>query len=257
METQRILPIEDLQQAMMEVPQAVQVLKQSVDFYCEILNVPISADLSHSPPHLLLMDPHILTQSTPPGLETLRICTPGIDWNIFQTQFLQKCAWIPKKFKKNKREDPLLTTSSSSTYLTCLTLDQEMEASKDALMATFSPLRATFIQPFHVQLSTEDNYCTEDPTFYGPYAYLRKTLDYSYHRNYKRERQVLQDAIISDTMNTIELRDVNGDVCSTPTEPFLVFTAGAMGAGKSYTIHFLQRYSTLSLQISLSPVCYL
>ena len=35
------------------------------------------------------------------------------------------------------------------------------------------------------------------------------------------------------------ITDVNGDVCTTPTEPWLVFTAGAMGAGKGYTIKTL------------------
>lgn len=250
METKRIIPLQDLQQAMVEVPQAVEILKHHVDFFCEILNLPSDSILTPHPQLHSMVDPQILEQQQQQqpiheGLETLRICTPGIDWNTFQSQFLQRCAWIPKKFKKNKSSNTsmnhLLTTSSSAASLTSLTLDQEMEASKDALLATFSPLRNTFIQPFLVHVSTEDNYCTEDRIFYGPYAYLRKTLDYTYHKNYKRERQVLQDAIIHDTMNTIELTDVNGDVCSTPTEPFLVFTAGAMGAGKSYTIHHLQR----------------
>lgn len=35
------------------------------------------------------------------------------------------------------------------------------------------------------------------------------------------------------------ITDKNGQVCTTPTEPWLVFTAGAMGAGKSYTMRNL------------------
>jgi hypothetical protein len=167
-----------------------------------------------------------------------------MNWNTFQTNFLQKCAWIPKKFKNM---DTLLPNSTSESSLHSLTPDQKKQASKDALLATFTPLRATFIQPFSVHISTEDNYSSIDSNFYGPYAYLRKTLDYSYHKNYKRERQVLQDAIIHDAMATIELTDVNGDVCTTPTEPFLVFTAGAMGAGKSFTIHHLQKQGRFPL----------
>jgi predicted kinase len=33
-----------------------------------------------------------------------------------------------------------------------------------------------------------------------------------------------------------QIVDVNDQVCTTPTRPWLVFTAGSMGAGKSYTI---------------------
>ena len=46
----------------------------------------------------------------------------------------------------------------------------------------------------------------------------------------------MQDAIIEDRLDSIALIDVNGDVCTTPTEPFIVFTAGAMGAGKGHVI---------------------
>jgi len=278
MESKRILPIEELQQAMIEIPQAMQILKQHVDYYCEILNLPYSADNSSSSslssPHPIPSTTHILqnwneldipdtdTQdrqfllqqqesSTPSASSNLRISTPGITWDSFQRQFLQKCAWIPKKFKKKKSHNidgGIVTTSTSTTSLISLTMDQNIEASKDALGATFIPSRrSSYIPPFHVHLSTEENYYSEDRMFYGPYAYIRKTLDYTYHRNYKRDRQVLQDAIIHDAMNTIELTDIHGDVCSTPTEPFLVFTAGAMGAGKSYTIHHLQRMGRFPL----------
>lgn len=75
--------------------------------------------------------------------------------------------------------------------------------------------------------------------FYGPYAHIRATLDYSYHSNYTFERQHFQDAILSHFLNAAVIHDKNGILCSTPTEPWLVFTAGAMGAGKSYTMNKL------------------
>ena len=37
---------------------------------------------------------------------------------------------------------------------------------------------------------------------------------------------MLQDAIISDTLEATMIIDDSGQVCTTPTEPFLVFTAG-------------------------------
>jgi hypothetical protein len=64
-------------------------------------------------------------------------------------------------------------------------------------------------------------------------------LDYTYHSNYTFERQHFQDAIITHFLEAAVIRDRNGILCSTPTEPWLVFTAGAMGAGKSYTMNKL------------------
>jgi len=92
---------------------------------------------------------------------------------------------------------------------------------------------------FSILVSTEENNRSYDMRFYGPFAHIRKTLDYNYHKNYRMERQWLQDAIIEEFLETVHLTDVNGDVCTTPTEPWIVFTAGAMGAGKSHTINWL------------------
>jgi hypothetical protein len=58
------------------------------------------------------------------------------------------------------------------------------------------------------------------------YADIRKQIDYTYHNHYTKERQVLQDKIITELIS----------VGRTMTEPWLVYTAGPMGAGKSYTI---------------------
>jgi predicted kinase len=94
-------------------------------------------------------------------------------------------------------------------------------------------------QRFSVFISSEQNHKTDSPTFYGPFSHVRSTLDYTYHEHYTRERQSLQDAIIKDMLNSAVITDVNGNVCTTPTEPWIVFTAGAMGAGKSYTMNKL------------------
>ena len=37
---------------------------------------------------------------------------------------------------------------------------------------------------------------------------------------------MLQDAILNDTLEATKLIDGTGQVCTTPTEPFLAFTAG-------------------------------
>jgi predicted kinase len=71
---------------------------------------------------------------------------------------------------------------------------------------------------------------------YGVYAHIRETLDYNYHCDYSEERQHFQDKIITEALMTAE---------SQPTDclssQFLVFTAGAMGVGKSHTIQELSK----------------
>ena len=43
------------------------------------------------------------------------------------------------------------------------------------------------------------------------------------------------------------IRDRDGFICTAPTEPWIVFTAGAMGAGKSHTIHKLKEMNHFPL----------
>jgi chloramphenicol 3-O-phosphotransferase len=80
-----------------------------------------------------------------------------------------------------------------------------------------------------------------------PYRAIRAILDYGYHSNYSLSRQNLQDQIVADLLSTSTVTDmVSGVTCSTPTDPWIVFTAGGMGAGKSYTIGSLMKYSARS-----------
>jgi len=99
--------------------------------------------------------------------------------------------------------------------------------------------------------------CIEDVCyrFCGKYSQIRSTLDYKHHTNYALDRQLLQDDIISRMILFAELVDINGDTCTTPTTPWLVFTAGAMGAGKGYTINNLGARGLFPLQgfVSVDP----
>lgn len=99
------------------------------------------------------------------------------------------------------------------------------------------PVRPTFrranTRRFSVLTSTADHFRDEnDPKFYGPYAHIRKELDYTYHSHYKKERQWLQDSIIEEFVDKIH----NTESCTTPSEPWLIYTVGAPGAGKIYTL---------------------
>ena len=93
---------------------------------------------------------------------------------------------------------------------------------------------------FSLLLSTEDLHradCDDKTNLNGPYAHLRRLiLDNSdRYNNYTKERQWLQNAIIEDFLDNTE----DPNMCITPSEPWLIFTVGARGAGKIHTIHDL------------------
>lgn len=63
----------------------------------------------------------------------------------------------------------------------------------------------------------------------GPFADIRASLDFSYHGCYTKARQAFQDSLVN---NVIEQ-------ASSHEHPWLVFTAGAMGAGKSHVMRWM------------------
>jgi predicted kinase len=113
--------------------------------------------------------------------------------------------------------------------------DDEKEDSLAAKAAAVVKYSRRYRPSFSVSLSTELNYKADKLEFFGPFSHIRETLDYDHHVPYTHERQTLQDAIISHMLGTAVIKDKNGDVCTKPTEPWIVFTAGAMGAGKTHT----------------------
>ena len=91
-------------------------------------------------------------------------------------------------------------------------------------------------QAYDYTLSTKDNYTLHDtsseewkPAQFGPYAETRRSLDSKYHGVYTKGRQAFQDKIIEAVV----------EPCLTQKNPWLIYTAGAMGAGKSRTIHWM------------------
>jgi predicted kinase len=102
---------------------------------------------------------------------------------------------------------------------------------------------------FSLEKSTEENYGVENLEFFGPFKSIRASLDYSYHGNYTESRQLFQDRIVEKLLDGTVIEDSNGrGVCKTPNEPWIVFTAGVMGAGKSHTIKQLASRGLFPLQ---------
>lgn len=64
---------------------------------------------------------------------------------------------------------------------------------------------------------------------YGRFRSIRKTLDYTFHKKYPIDRQILQDNIVT--------KFLDNRPC-TLRNPSLILTAGAMGAGKSHVIRY-------------------
>lgn len=173
-----------------------------VDYYCKLLN----------------------------GKDDLTIETEGENWETFRANFEQTSTWQPQAIPKRHHIPEIKENKSFK--------DEEKKEGLDGALSIPKP-RLRHRRTFSVYLSTEENHRAEKCEFYGPYSHIRETLDYEYHVPYTRERQSLQDAIVTDMLSTAVIKDQNGNVCTTPTEPWIVFTAGAMGAGKSYTMNKL------------------
>ena len=64
--------------------------------------------------------------------------------------------------------------------------------------------------------STEDNYSADSAPFVGKYKLERSELDYSYHKRYSEERQLMQDSIVDMFLKTIVRDKKTNVVCDIP-----------------------------------------
>ena len=82
---------------------------------------------------------------------------------------------------------------------------------------------------FDLDVPTSTNYRAAELCEYGPYKDVREGLDRTYHGSYTRQRQRVQDEIIGHFVR----------VGVAQQRPWLIYTAGPMGAGKSWTLEWL------------------
>ena len=102
-----------------------------------------------------------------------------------------------------------------------------------------SPARA-----YDWKMSTSENYRSPERKFFGPYASIRSTLDYEYHALYTCARQSVQDQLI-----TAALQENRAPAGTRPVaSPWVVFTCGAMGSGKSHVLAWMKQRGFLPLQ---------
>jgi len=154
---------------------------------------------------------------------------------------------------ENKDQQKVIMTHPSSSFPSkhLYTLDE----SSSTRIATETKTKTD--SHYNLSLSTEENYESSHVTFHGNFQSIRASLDYSYHTNYTPQRQILQDAIIQTLLSksNANITDSDGDSCISPINPWIVFTAGAMGSGKSYTIKQLHKYNRFPLDtfITVDP----
>lgn len=189
----------------------------------EIPQESIDTVLEKLPQSIEAVAPNVDYFCTISNTDTLKIVGhEDEDWDIFTVNFLQACAWQPGQ-NKHQFEDL-----------------GALEGMKRASIMAVKPMRKPRRnRRFSTLISSEMNHKADQEQYFGAYSHIRKTLDYSYHCHYTRERQSLQDAIITDMLNVTIVKDKDGQICTTPAEPWLVFTAGAMGCGKGYTMNKL------------------
>lgn len=65
--------------------------------------------------------------------------------------------------------------------------------------------------------------------FYGPFAKIRESLDFSWHGNYTPERQEWQDNLVQSVFLRTQKQP----------RPWIIYTGGPMGAGKGYTLAWM------------------
>jgi hypothetical protein len=167
------------------------------------------------------------------------------------------------------------TGASSSSYL-----ESALSGLTSLPSATIANTSLDYDSGYDWQRSTEENYRSSQISgdgFVGDYKEFRQRLDRSYHNDYVPARQALQDNIIRSLLTTnqkdteisnIPARSRVDKHCEDPspdhsneknclqdekgksqerqnqhpldTTPWIVFTAGVYGAGKSHTIEKLQ-----------------
>ena len=90
--------------------------------------------------------------------------------------------------------------------------------------------RAHWRRAYDYSQSTKDNYQGTQSNR-GPFAAIRDSLDERYHGRYRPSRQLAQDKLVERVLGSCS--------CLPQVHPWIVFTAGAMGAGKSRTVEWM------------------
>lgn len=84
----------------------------------------------------------------------------------------------------------------------------------------------------------EFNYGSTSTDFYGPFREVRERLDFSYHGNYTRQRQLWQDTVVGSLIIRSEPKPM----------PWLVYTCGGYGTGKGFSLGWMSEHGIFPLK---------
>ncbi|KAJ8599389.1 hypothetical protein CTAYLR_007034, partial [Chrysophaeum taylorii] len=98
------------------------------------------------------------------------------------------------------------------------------------------PVKYDYLSPTHVNYGAP-----VDAGYVGKLVAIRRRLDAGWHGNYAPSRQLWQDAVA----HAVALADENA---APSTNPWLVFTCGAMGAGKGWVMNWMSAQEILPLR---------
>mmetsp|Transcript_11701 Transcript_11701/g.21286 ORF Transcript_11701/g.21286 Transcript_11701/m.21286 type:complete len:396 (-) Transcript_11701:99-1286(-) len=109
----------------------------------------------------------------------------------------------------------------------------------DATKIDYWPPRRQEI-PFDWDVPTNEAYDVHKVGMYAPsFEQARAKLDYSYHKNPKLDRQEFQDNVLKNVIQAVEKSRAIPP--NNNERPWIVFTAGPMGVGKSYVLSQLHQ----------------
>jgi len=123
-------------------------------------------------------------------------------------------------------------------------LRRSMYHASDQNIASFFPHLIRYLREhfpkfaFDLTKTTEENW--KVPSFVGDNSETRPLLDYDYHATYGHTRVQVQDDILRQLCN-----DQNS---KSELLPWVVFTAGAMGAGKGYVVRWMDQNGYLPME---------
>ena len=91
-------------------------------------------------------------------------------------------------------------------------------------------LAAATLLAIDLTKSTSDNYASPSAPLREEYLQSRARLDYGWHVKYSLERQAVQDSIVASILSAV------GKSPPPPVQPWVVFTAGCMGAVRRHAV---------------------
>jgi hypothetical protein len=178
------------------VAESVQRVQAVVDFSARITN-----DQAVGLPEIDIFSPATISQEE--------------KWQRFQATFVQRSLRTTGS-SNSKNLDCLKSTQQSATISTSSTAMRSSSILQRNRQRSMHRSRR-----FSVLVSSEDNHRANHNRYYGQFAHIRASLDYTYHANYTFERQIFQDTIIREFVDSAIITDQNGEICTTPTEPWI------------------------------------